>query len=50
MSKIDIVHWSDYASQPEVRICCTQEYGCPWGDSNLPKGIHKFDDTLYTFD
>lgn len=44
------VHFSDWASQPEVRIACTQEYGRPWTqDETLPQGVYEMDETLYTF-
>ncbi len=55
------IHISDYASQPEVRIKCTKQYGTPawrgtpqWVD-DLPEGVYALDvgdepAVLYTFD
>ena len=45
-----IVHFSDYGSQPEIRVACSQKYYHPWTqDKSLPEGIHQADDLLYTF-
>lgn len=59
----DLVHGSDWAQQPSVRIRCSQKYGTPaWKGTpadrpNLPKGVYSLDvddgppeGVLYTFD
>jgi hypothetical protein len=62
-TELDLVHLSDYAEQPSVRIYCTQQWGTPaWKGTpadrhNLPDGVHSLDiddgpavGVLYTFD
>lgn len=49
------IHWSDYASHPEIRIACTQNGYHPWGaDKDLPDDVYNADyesdpNLLYTF-
>jgi len=50
----DLVHWSDWSSQPTVRIACTQKGGFPWKiRKDLPDQVHEIPEgevsTLYTF-
>jgi len=48
------IHFSDYGSQPEIRVACTQSYHHPWtSDKSLPEDIFEVADKeqrLYTFD
>jgi hypothetical protein len=54
----EIVHWSDWASQPGIRVACTQEGHFPWQyRKDLPPEVHEVPETkdgkpglLYTFD
>lgn len=63
MSNNFITHYSDYASQPEIRIACTQKYHFPWTvRKDLPldvyqvpippnsKNKHLLKEWFYTFD
>ena len=50
------IHLSDYASQPDIRIFCTQAWTTPkWAGHGkrvgLPKGVYHADpDELYPFE
>ena len=49
----DIVHYSDWAGQPNIRIACTQNYTQPaWGQSDTKiEGVYASENEgLYTFD
>lgn len=48
-----VVHWSDWAGQPDIRIACDQTYeGAAWTQpDDLPEAVHaRDDDKLYTFE
>lgn len=51
-----IIHWSDWASQPTVRIACSQKFGVPWTiRRDLPPQVHEIpiegeESTLYTYE
>lgn len=51
----EIIHWSDWGQQPEIRIACTQSYERPWElRRDLPTDVHEVShkdepSTLYTF-
>lgn len=52
-----LVHWSDWSSQPEVRIACTKKYHLPWRvRKDLPEGVYEIpnrdgdDSILYAFE
>jgi len=50
------VHYSDWASQPYVRVACTQKVGEPWCiRKDLPEQVYEIpvegkDSILYTFE
>lgn len=51
-----LIHWSDYASQPNLRIACDQTWTTPlWGPKRpkceLPEGVYiAGGERLYSFD
>lgn len=51
----ETIHWADWASQPTVRIACTQESHFPWNvREDLPRMVHEIpvensDSILYSF-
>lgn len=52
-----IIHWSDWAQQPEIRIACTQQGHHPWTTrKDLPDKVHEVPavkgrpEWLYTFE
>jgi hypothetical protein len=51
----DTIHWSDWASQPEIRIACSRGYHLPWTKrKDLPPHVHEvpvrdLPSILYTF-
>jgi hypothetical protein len=53
MAEPDLVHFSDWSQQPDVRVLCDQTYsrpawGQPWG---LAAGVFALEDSrLYTFE
>lgn len=55
----EVIHWSDWASQPDIRIACDQTYTTPaWHTKEDPRGsttgtpgVYRGDDgRLYTFE
>ena len=47
------IHYSDYSSQPYVRIMCKNVMEYVWcsDDKTLPENVYKTEDgTLYTFE
>lgn len=55
----EAVHWSDWTSQPTVRIACTQKCGFPWRTklAEPPLHVHEIpvdgkpgERILYTFE
>jgi len=52
-----MIHWSDWAQQPEIRIACTQRGHHPWilSRKDLPSSVHEVPargdqpEWLYTF-
>jgi len=53
---METIHFSDWGSQPNIRIACTQEYHTPWKiRTDLPENIHEIpikdqESILYTFE
>ena len=53
-----LVHWSDWSSQPSVRVACTQRTGMPWPVrfAETPPHVHELpmedspESLLYTFE
>jgi hypothetical protein len=56
MNTDEVIHWSDWASQPSVQIACTKELHFPWQlRKDLPPHVHEIPvegepSILYTFD
>ena len=45
------IHLCNEASQPAIRIVCTQEWVYPWTQApDLPDGVHDAEGDWYTFD
>jgi hypothetical protein len=55
VNKNETIHWCDWASQPEIRIACSQVYHRPWTKrKDLPRDVHEvpvkdLPSILYTF-
>jgi hypothetical protein len=60
MNKDELIHWSDWSSQPSIRIACTQKGYLPWTTrTDIPPKVYEVppsenlgitESILYTFD